>query len=98
VPVAFVATMTCTPGTHGSTPTSCNVTTTYGGNAVPGSSVTSVAWDWGDGTTADNSSSVPVKPHTYVNAGTYTVLATVTATINGTSMTAPVTSKSVVVP
>jgi PKD repeat protein len=90
-------TLTCTPGTHGTTPTSCNVNQTYGGATIAGGAVTDVAWDWGDGTTADNSSTTPVKTHQYVNAGTYTVIATVTAnTTNGSQM--GTSSKSVVVP
>ncbi len=90
-------TLTCTPGTHGTTPTSCNVNETYGGATIAGGAVTGVTWDWGDGTTADNSSTTPVKTHQYVNAGTYTVIATVTANTVDGSQTGT-SSKSVVVP
>jgi PKD repeat protein len=96
-------TLTCTPGTHGTpapgtgTATSCNVNQTYGGATVPGGAVTGVAWDWGDGTTADNSSTSPVMTHQYINAGTYTVIATVTANTTGGSQTGT-NSKSVIVP
>jgi PKD repeat protein len=89
--------LTCTPGAHGTTPTSCNVNQTYGGATIAGGAVTGVEWDWGDGTTADNSSTTPVKTHQYVNAGTYTVIATVTANTTNGSQTGT-SSKSVVVP
>ena len=90
-------TLTCTPGTHATTATSCNVNETYGGATISGGAVTGVAWDWGDGTTADNSSSTPVKTHLYANAGTYTVIATVTANTVDGSQTGT-SSKSVIVP
>src|SRR5439155_481965 len=79
----LAATLTCTPGTHGTTgtPTACNVSLTYGGAALPGSSVTSIAWDWGDGfTNTTVPPTAPVSSRVYVNAGTYTVIATVAAT------------------
>ena len=86
-----------THGTPGLAATSCNVNETYGGATIPGGAVTGVAWDWGDGTTADNSSTTPVKTHQYVNAGTYTVIATVTANTADGSQTGT-SSKSVIVP
>ena len=91
--------LTCTPGTHGSpaTPTACNVTLTYGGTTLGGGTVTRVEWDWGDGTTADNLTTVPVNRHVYVNPGSYTVFATATATPVDTPKTTT-TSKAVVVP
>jgi PKD domain/Bacterial Ig-like domain (group 1) len=96
---ALVAVLTCTPGTHGASgaATVCNVSLTYGGNPVGGGTVTRVEWDWGDGTTFDNLTAVPVKTHLYVNPGTYNVFATVTATPIDVPITVR-TSKAVVVP
>jgi len=93
---ALAATLTCTPGTHGTTATACNVTLTYGGAALPSGSVTNVAWDWGDSVTT--TSTTAVSTHTYANAGTYTVFATVTANTVDGSKTSPAASKSIVVP
>lgn len=93
----LAAALTCTPGIHATPTTSCNLTMTYGGTALPGANVTAVTWDWSDGTTANNSSTAPVNFHQYQFAGTYTVFATVTAnTTDGVRTTT--TSKSVVVP
>lgn len=94
---ALAVTVGCTPGTHGTTATACNVRATFGGTALPGGAITGVDWDWGDGTTADNHSATPVQTHTYTSAGTYTVLATVTANTSAGSQTAT-TSTSVIVP
>jgi PKD repeat protein len=97
--ITLTAVLTCTPGTHGSaaTPTACNVTLAYGGAPLGGGTVTRVEWDWGDGTTVDNVTAVPVNRHVYVNPGSYTVFATVTATPVDTPKTTT-TSKAVVVP
>ncbi len=97
-PAALGTTMTCAPGVHGAgaaNPTACNVRVTYGGTALPGNAITTVAWDWSDGTT--NTSPTPVQTHPYVSAGTYVVFATVTATTVDGPKTA-LTSTSVIVP
>ena len=76
-------TLTCTPGKSGTTATgtatACNVSLTFGGTPIGGATVTRVDWDWGDGSLADNQTTVPVGKHTYATPGTYTVFATVTA-------------------
>jgi len=93
----LTAALTCTPGTHGSTvsPTSCNVSASYNGTAIPGGKIITIHWDWADGLFDDFNT--PVAAHTYLNPGTYTIFATVTAnTVDGNKTTT--TSKSVVVP
>jgi PKD repeat protein len=86
----LVAVLTCTAGTHGpaGSATVCNVSVTFGGVPIGGGTVTRVEWDWGDGTTVDNLTTVPVNTHIYANLGTYTVFATVTATPIDTPTTA----------
>jgi PKD domain len=92
-------TLTCTPGkaTAPTAPTTCNTNETFGGAAVPGGAVSSVAWDWGDGTNTDNSTLQPVNTHTYAKVGTYTVIATVNANTTGGAKTGTAVT-SVVVP
>jgi len=90
------ASLSCTPSAH-TTPTVCNVATTYGGAAVLSTLVTGVTWDWGDGAGLDGTSTAPVKSHSYDNAGTYLVVVTVTATTADGAKTAT-TSRSVVIP
>lgn len=90
----LAATLSCTPVTHGS-PTPCNVTATYGGVPLASAAVTNVDWDWGDGVAT--STAVPVSTRTYVNAGSYTVLAVVTATTVDGAKTATGT-KTITVP
>jgi len=95
---ALAVALTCTPGTHVTTATFCNVSLTYGGVALPGSAIASVDWDWGDGTTADNSGTGPIKSHLYTNVSTYTVFATVAAnTVDGVK-TAVTSTRFVVSP
>lgn len=86
--------LTCTPVAHGN-PTPCNVTASYGGSALPSAAVTNVDWDWGDGFT--NSTATPVSARSYVNAGSYTVFAKVTATTVDGSKQATA-SKALVIP
>ena len=89
---AFVATMTCS--TSGRT-ASCNVSATYNGQPVA-STQFGAGFDWGDQVT--NDMGTPVRIHTYAQAGTFTVIATVTYTpVGGTQQTAT-TAKTVVVP
>lgn len=78
---ALAATMTCTAGNATTTPTPCNVTLTYGGSPFGAGNITVVAWDWADGSVADNASTVAIKSHQYVAQGTFTVVATITATV-----------------
>jgi PKD repeat protein len=95
----LTAVLTCTPGTHGSATakTACNVTLTDGGNSIGGGTVTQVQWDWGDGTTVDNLTTVPVNAHIYANPGSYRVFATVTATPVDVPKTTK-TSTAIIVP
>jgi hypothetical protein len=73
----FVATIACPKTT--TLAQACNVATTLNGVAQQSSTITRVDWDWGDGqTTHTEGSLAPVSSHTYANAGTYTVFATVT--------------------
>ena len=73
----FAATIAC-PKTA-TLAQACNIATTLNGVAQPSSTITRVDWDWGDGqTTQTNGSLAPVSSHTYANAGTYTVFASVT--------------------
>lgn len=95
-PTGPVATLTCTANAP-LTASPCNVSMSYNGTAVASTSVTGVVWDWGDGSTLDNASVTPVKSHSYAQAGTYNVTATVTATVGGVSITAPIVSKTLTV-
>jgi PKD domain len=91
----FVASMTCP--VSATLTQACNVAVTVDGSPLPSGSITNVTWDWGDGKTDPNLTS-PVKTHTYDNAGTYTVFASVTgAPPLGNPQTAT-TSQSVTVP
>src|SRR5439155_18329806 len=71
---ALAVALTCTPGAHVTTATFCNVSLTFGGVALPGSALGCGDWAWGDGTTADNSGTGPVKRHPNTNARTYAVV------------------------
>jgi PKD repeat protein len=74
----LTATVTCTPAAHGSA-TPCNVSSVnYGSATIPSSSVTTVSWDWGDGSSGPGTT--VAQSHTYVAAGTYNIVTTVTAT------------------
>jgi len=87
VPPAFVVSISCAPGAHGSA-TGCNVIVNYSGALVPSAQITSVIWDLGAGfTTTTVQPSAPIVSHVYVGGGMYPVFATVTATINGVSVT-----------
>jgi PKD repeat protein len=89
----LTATVACTPATHGS-PTPCNVASVnYGSTTIPSGSITSVSWDWGDGTTG----TAIAASRTYVAAGTYNIVTTVQAnTVDGSKSVTVV--KSVVIP
>lgn len=88
------ATMSCTPATHGSQ-TPCNVSVTYGGQPLPSADVTRVDWDWGDGENTAHAG--VVASHPYAIAGSYTVVAEITAdTADGSKRTT--TSRQIVVP
>ncbi len=92
------ASLTCEPVAHGS-PTPCNVTVSYGGATLPGSRVTSVTWDWGDGTapTTTNTPPTAATSHVYGFAGTYTVYAqAIATTVDGPKLAE--TSKTIIVP
>jgi hypothetical protein len=76
-PATFVVTLTCTANPPLSS-TPCNVASSWNGAAVPSTSVTFVTWDWGDG--AKNDVMVgPIRQHNYAQAGTFYVVATVSA-------------------
>jgi PKD repeat protein len=77
-PPALSVTIGCTPGTHGTTSTPCNVAATNASGQIVTASITSVAWDWGDGSPIETTSG-PLASHTYAQAGKFTVAATVTA-------------------
>lgn len=77
--------LTCTPAAHGN-PSPCNVNATYGTTQLSATAITKVDWDWGDGTTTLNGGVVATR--TYVNAGSYIVFATVTATTTDGAKTA----------
>lgn len=91
----LVASLTCTAAAH-STPSPCNVSVTYNGKALASTSITGIAWDWGDGSTVAGAA-VPLGSHTYAQAGSYVVTATATATTTDGSKTAPLVSKSLVI-
>ena len=89
--------MTCTPGAARSV--ACNLSASY--NGVPMQSTpptfTSVDWDWGDGQSQLLLPGSPLGTHTFVQAGTYTIVPHVTVlTIDGNKMAT--TSTSVTVP
>lgn len=94
-PPTLSATMNCSPATHG-TPTPCNLSATYGTTALASNAITSVTWDYGDGTGATVAGS-PLTSRTYVQAGTFIVTAAVTATTTDGAKTG-VTSKTLIIP
>lgn len=74
----LTAALTCTPKAPPAL-TPCNVTASFGPTTLPGTSVTQVDWDWGDGAT--NLTLTPTAPtasHAYPT-GTFTLFAKVTA-------------------
>jgi len=96
-PAAFVVSMGC-PGSS-TLVQACNVAVTANGVSLPSNSITSVTWDWGDGNSDPNQPTPPVaKSHTYAQAGTYTVFATVTATLSSGVSQSGTASQSVTVP
>ena len=92
-PGGFVVSLACTVQ-DATLPTSCNVTASYHDATVASGSMTAIDWDWGDGIHA---AGAPSNAHPYAFAGTYTVLATVTATTADGSRTG-VGSKTIIVP
>jgi len=91
----LTATLTCTEGDDTAAPSTCNVTVSYGGSPLASLSIAEVRWDWGDGTPLATTT-VPVATHQYGNVGTFTALATVTATTSDGAKTAT-TSKALVI-
>ena len=91
----LVATLTCTANAHG-TASPCNVSASYNGKALASGSITAITWDWGDGGNVAGAA-VPLGSHNYLQAGTYIVTATATATTADGSKTAPIVSKSLTV-
>jgi PKD repeat protein len=79
-PPVPVITVSCTTGVaHGSVST-CTLAGTLGGVAIAASDLSSVRFNWGDGTADSNAVGVSAT-HTYATAGTFTV--TGTATVAG---------------
>lgn len=62
--------------------TSCNVSATLNGAAVPSSNITNVDWDFGDTGTATTSNNLAM--HAYAAPGTYTVVVS-NVTVTGTT-------------
>jgi PKD domain len=90
-PNAFAATLTCTAGTT-SAATTCNVSATYKGTAIQSSQITGVEFDWGNGNL--NNNKMPFGSYTYPQAGTYVVVARVSANApDGTSGIVVVTTQ-----
>jgi surface-anchored protein len=89
-PPSLSVTLTCTAKTS-PTPSPCNVSASYSGQTVQSTDVGPVAWDWGDGTIIDASSSGPLKQHAYTQPGVYVVVATVTATTSDGAKTSSAT-------
>jgi hypothetical protein len=81
-PLVLNVSLTCTAEPHGplgTPPTVCNLATSYNGAALDSALVNSVTWDWGDGLDQTVTSS-PLGSRNYLQAGTYRIQATVTAT------------------
>lgn len=93
----LVATLTCTAGNATITKTTCNLSLTYGGAPLGGGTVTAVVWDWSDGLGTDTAGTTAVQQHQYLTPGTFTVLASVTATTIDGPKTASA-SKPVTIP
>jgi len=93
----LTAVLTCTPGARTTaSPTSCNVSLSFGGKAIPAGSIYTVRWVWADGTIESINS--PVAAHVYRNPGTYTIFVNVTANVGDNQPTPASTSTSVIVP
>jgi PKD repeat protein len=76
---SLTLTLSCNPATHG-LPTPCNVNATDSNGVVITSQITRVFWEFGDGTFLElTGPSAATTSHTYAQAGTYLVGATVTA-------------------
>lgn len=96
----LTATVNCTANTHG-TVSPCNVSASYTNASnvtvnIASQSITNVAWDWGDGTALQNVAS-PLANHTYAQAGSYIITATVTATTADGSKTASAVTKTLTI-
>lgn len=97
-PVATLsAVMSCTLALHGN-PTSCNLAASYGGSTIPSTAITRADWDFGDGQsqTVTGIGASALIQHTYVQAGTYLIVATLNATTTDGSKTTAA-SRSVVI-
>jgi hypothetical protein len=95
VPPPPTVTINCSTGAHVAppTPTTCVASATVNGAPVPGSRITQVVWDFGDGTaTLTSAGNTTVPPHQYTSANTFTVFGTatitgVTGTVTGSTTT-----------
>ena len=85
VSVFPVITVSCTANVHLGSASTCSITATVDGSAVTSASITSVDWNFGDGTTVTVANSNVSPAHTYASSGAKTV--TATATVNTTSGT-----------
>lgn len=90
-------TLTCTAAAH-ATPSVCNVAATYGSDNIASNKISSVTWDWGDGTNPlQVVANSPLASHTYLQAGVYLISGTVTAVTSDGSKTADAVTKSITV-
>lgn len=86
----FVIAITC--GT--ATPTTCNLSGTYGGAPIA-SSAFNASWDWGDGVTT---TTAPLGSHAYTQSGTFLIVATATGTSGAWSGQTSSAQKTVTIP
>jgi PKD repeat protein len=71
----------------------CNVTPLYGNDVLASSAVTSVQWDWADGSAPGTSLTAT---HTYAQPGTFFIRVTMAATTADGDKTAAATLRVVV--
>jgi hypothetical protein len=67
---------TCTAGKVNAA-TTCNVSATYNGQAVPATSIRHVQWNWGDGNLNEGGTGFVAYSHVFQYVGTYTVIVTI---------------------
>jgi hypothetical protein len=77
-PAAFAAAIGCPKSTTQTQ--ACNVSAIANGVTLPSNAITKISWDFGDGLAELGTS--PAVQHAYAHPGTYTVFATVTATVS----------------